>query len=44
MDRHASAMEGEGEKNILPKLALIANLELALRHGVSMTYIILNKT
>jgi hypothetical protein len=44
MDRHASAMEGEGEKNILPELALIANLELALRHRVSMTYIILNIT
>ena len=44
MDWHASAMEGEGEKNILSELALITNLELALRHGVSMTYIILNKT
>jgi len=32
MDWHTSAMESEGEENILSELALIADLELTLRH------------
>jgi hypothetical protein len=42
VNRHAGAVEGEGEEDILAELALEADLELTFRHRVCMPYIILN--
>jgi hypothetical protein len=43
VDGHTCAMEGKREKHILAQLFLVADLEFAFRHRISMSYIILIK-
>ena len=39
LDRHASAVETEGEKHTFSQLLLVANLKLGLRNRVSVTQV-----